>query len=118
MKKCPKCGSVLSDFEPYCDYCGFDPDFDMGNWKKDTTSMKMPYPHGKHIKSSKDSEDNSEGIIGGIIFFGVLIFGVWGYLEMYHWDIGFLIASNFGSILLIIIFITIFCAACIYFNDI
>ncbi len=32
MKICPNCGSVLSDFEPYCEFCGFDPDFDFGDW--------------------------------------------------------------------------------------
>lgn len=29
MKTCPRCGSILADNEPYCDNCGYDPDFDM-----------------------------------------------------------------------------------------
>ncbi len=33
MKICPNCGSVLSDFEPYCENCGFDPDYDFGDWE-------------------------------------------------------------------------------------
>ncbi|MBE6491152.1 MAG: zinc-ribbon domain-containing protein [Methanobrevibacter sp.] len=32
MKECPNCGTMLPDDEPYCDYCGFDPDFDSGDW--------------------------------------------------------------------------------------
>lgn len=32
MKICPECGSVLADNEPYCENCGFDPDFDFRDW--------------------------------------------------------------------------------------
>ena len=32
MKTCPNCGSVLADNEPYCENCGYDPDFDGGGW--------------------------------------------------------------------------------------
>ena len=35
MKICPECGSILADFEPYCNNCGFDPDYDMGDWIED-----------------------------------------------------------------------------------
>ena len=50
MKICPKCGSVIADYEVYCENCGFDPDYDMGSWRQDTTSTKLPYYHGEHIK--------------------------------------------------------------------
>lgn len=33
MKICPNCGSILADMEPYCENCGFDPDFDFGDWE-------------------------------------------------------------------------------------
>lgn len=33
MKTCPRCGSILADNEPYCDNCGFDPDFDSDDWE-------------------------------------------------------------------------------------
>ena len=32
MKTCPRCGSVLADNEPYCENCGFDPDYDSEEW--------------------------------------------------------------------------------------
>lgn len=35
MKTCPRCGSILADNEPYCDNCGFDPDFDIDDWEDD-----------------------------------------------------------------------------------
>ena len=35
MKTCPECGSQISDFETYCPMCGFDPDFDFGEWEED-----------------------------------------------------------------------------------
>ena len=117
MKKCPNCGSVLSDFEPYCDFCGFDPDYDMGDWDySERGSLTMSYYHGERIKSSTNSQDDASGIIVGIIFLGVFIFGAWAYLEMYHWDIGFLILSNLESIFILIILIIVFSAACSYFN--
>ena len=32
MKTCPRCDSILADNEsPYCDNCGYDPDFDRDN---------------------------------------------------------------------------------------
>lgn len=119
MKKCPNCGSVLSDFEPYCDFCGFDPDYDMGSWDYgEPASSRRPYYHGEHIKSSTNSQDEASGIIVGIIFLGVFIFAAWAYLDMYHWDIGFLILSNLESIFLIIIVIIVLSAACNYFKNI
>lgn len=46
MKICPECGSILADFEPYCTNCGFDPDYDMGDWIRDSHSAKINYYHG------------------------------------------------------------------------
>ena len=34
MKTCPNCGSVLADDEPYCENCGFSPDFDFDDWEE------------------------------------------------------------------------------------
>ena len=54
MKTCPNCGSILADNEPYCENCGFDPDFDMGIWNNGRyNSLNKPYLHGEHIKSSQ-----------------------------------------------------------------
>ncbi|WP_156064569.1 zinc-ribbon domain-containing protein [Methanobrevibacter sp. YE315] len=50
MKICPSCRSVLADNEPYCENCGYDPDFDGGSWLPDNTSLKMSYYHGERIK--------------------------------------------------------------------
>lgn len=33
MKTCPNCGSVLADNEPYCENCGFNPDYDGEDWE-------------------------------------------------------------------------------------
>ena len=33
MKTCPRCGSALADNEPYCENCGFDPDYDSEDWE-------------------------------------------------------------------------------------
>ena len=35
MKTCPNCGSILGDFEPYCENCGFNPDLDFDDWQED-----------------------------------------------------------------------------------
>ena len=35
MKRCPNCGSVIADFEVYCEFCGFDPDYDFSDWEED-----------------------------------------------------------------------------------
>lgn len=40
MKTCPNCGSILADNEPYCENCGFDPDFDIGSWNYQQTTKK------------------------------------------------------------------------------
>ena len=50
MKICPNCGSILADNEPYCENCGFDPDFDIGSWNYQQTTKK-PYYHGDHIET-------------------------------------------------------------------
>lgn len=34
MKTCPNCGSILADNEPYCENCGFNPDFDFDEWEE------------------------------------------------------------------------------------
>ncbi|WP_407453501.1 zinc-ribbon domain-containing protein [Methanobrevibacter sp.] len=34
MKTCPHCGSTLADNEPYCENCGFDPDYDTEDWEE------------------------------------------------------------------------------------
>jgi ribosomal protein S27AE len=35
MKTCPECGSILADYELWCEFCGFNPDYDMGDWEYD-----------------------------------------------------------------------------------
>ena len=49
MKTCPNCESTLADNEPYCENCGFDPDFDIRGWNQGRNTRK-PYYHGDHIK--------------------------------------------------------------------
>jgi uncharacterized OB-fold protein len=34
MRTCPNCGSVVGDYDVYCENCGFDPDYDMGEWEE------------------------------------------------------------------------------------
>ncbi len=72
MKTCPSCGSVLADNEPYCENCGFDPDFDGGSWNYGSHNhSKKPYTPGKPIKVEP-------GVFGkeldSIIFIAVMIF--------------------------------------------
>ena len=50
MKTCPNCGSIIADNEPYCENCGFDPDYDMGSWNSGHRRTTKPYYHGDHIK--------------------------------------------------------------------
>lgn len=59
MKECPECGSVLADNEPYCENCGYDPNFDSGGWRSSAYSGKTyaraedpdPYVLGKAADS-------------------------------------------------------------------
>lgn len=44
MKTCPECGATLADNEPYCENCGFDPDFDMGSWDYGQVDYTIKYP--------------------------------------------------------------------------
>lgn len=50
MKTCPNCGSIIADNEPYCENCGFNPDYDMGSWNSRHRRTTKPYYHGDHIK--------------------------------------------------------------------
>lgn len=102
MKTCPNCGSILADNEPYCENCGFDPGYDIGNWNYGSHNTSKPYIHGEHIKSPEKEPDDGD-MIAGFIFLGVLIVCGLMYLDMYHWDIGNLIQSNIESIVLLII---------------
>lgn len=34
MKICPKCGSVVGAYDVYCENCGFDPDYEDGEWEE------------------------------------------------------------------------------------
>ena len=43
MKTCPECGSILADNEPYCENCGFNPDFDVGSWNYGQTDYTRKY---------------------------------------------------------------------------
>ena len=76
MKTCPNCGSILADNEPYCDNCGFNPDFDVGSWNDGYgRTNKKPYYHGDHIKDPHPYFINKE--FDWIVFaiaFAVLIF--------------------------------------------
>ena len=61
MKTCPNCGSILADNEPYCDNCGFNPDFDVGSWNDGYgRTNKKPYYHGDHIKDPNPYFINKE----------------------------------------------------------
>lgn len=69
MKTCPNCGSILADNDPYCDNCGFDPDFDMGSWSR--SSVRSSRPLNSRLYSSGLNEDIKEFIIS---FIYVVIF--------------------------------------------
>ena len=99
MKTCPNCGSILADNEPYCENCGFDPDFDMGSWNiRPQINSRKPYYHGDHIKSSQNKQNDFLSIITGFIFLGTLIFIALLILNSYNWNIGYLILSNLDSV--------------------
>ncbi|MBP3226463.1 MAG: zinc ribbon domain-containing protein [Methanobrevibacter sp.] len=79
MKTCPNCGSILADNEPYCENCGFDPDFDMGGWNHGKTRVK-PYYHGDHIKDQDNYVLGKEvdwaifAVAMGFLIFTICIF--------------------------------------------
>lgn len=78
MKTCPSCGSILADNEPYCENCGFNPDYDMGSWNGGyRRRTKKAYYHGDHIKDTDPYVFGKE--VDWIIFafaFGFLIFTI------------------------------------------
>ena len=117
MKECPKCGSVLADIEPYCENCGFDPDFDGGSWKKSYGSARMPYVHGEHIKSPKNSGDDVLDMIAGLFLLGAIVVGVFVALDMYHWDIVSLVMSNLLPLVLLIIIVVVFIKVYAFFDS-
>ena len=83
MKTCPNCGSVLADNEPYCENCGFDPDFDFGGWNQPKSTRK-PYYHGDHIKDpdhyvlGKEADWIFFAAAMGFLIFTIFIFFIQG----------------------------------------
>lgn len=83
MKTCPNCGSILADNEPYCDNCGFDPDFDMGSWNRG--SVRSSRSLNSSPRSSGLNEDIKEfvlNVIGVIIFLSVVALIFWAIVHI------------------------------------
>ena len=75
MKECPECGSVLADNEPYCENCGYDPDFDGGGWRSGSANTSpRPYPYTKKKKSSSGDEIPLVFIVAAILCFAWLFY--------------------------------------------
>ena len=103
MKTCPNCGSVLADNEPYCENCGFDPDFDIAIRNPPKITRKPNYQ-----KNNKNSEPSALDAIAGWFVIAVLIFCAWMILDANNWNIVYIITSNIDSILMIPVAIIIF----------
>ena len=118
MKTCPNCGSILADNEPYCENCGFDPDFDMGNWNYGGyRSSNKQYIHGEHIKSPENSGDDALDMIVGLLLLGVIVVGVFVSLDLYHWDIVSLVIDNFLPFVMLIIIAVVFIKVYNFFDS-
>ena len=84
MKECPECGSVLADNEPYCENCGYDPDFDGGGWRHGSAGhQKKTYGPREPIKDPDPyvfgEVIDSAFCLGSIILlvFATLVYFVW-----------------------------------------
>ena len=62
MKICPKCSSILADNEPYCENCGYDPDFDDGQYDYDVDNGNDYDLDGSYDDNYADY-DNYDNII-------------------------------------------------------
>jgi uncharacterized membrane protein YvbJ len=103
MKTCPNCGSVLADNEPYCENCGFDPDFDIAFTSQPKTVRKPNYQ-----KNNGNSEPSPLDVAAGLFVIATLIFCAWMILDANNWNIVYIITSNIDTILSIPIAIIIF----------
>lgn len=92
MKTCPNCGSVLADNEPYCENCGYDPDFDLGGY------IRKPSHQRKNARKPSNPKSSDGDLIGGIFLLAVLIFCAWMILQSYSWNIVSLILDNLDSV--------------------
>ncbi|WP_298502140.1 zinc ribbon domain-containing protein [uncultured Methanobrevibacter sp.] len=117
MKICPNCGSILADNEPYCENCGFDPDYDMGNWSYGGyRSSNKPYIHGEHIKSPENSDGDVLDMLAGLFLLGAIVVAVFVSLYLHHWDIVSLVMDNLGPLVLLIIIVVVVVKACTFFD--
>ena len=103
MKTCPNCGSVLADNEPYCENCGFDPDFDIAFTSQPKTVRKPNYQ-----KNNGNSEPSPLDVAAGLFVIATLIFCAWMILDANNWNIVYIITSNIDAILSIPVAIIIF----------
>ncbi len=103
MKTCPNCGSVLADNEPYCENCGFDPDFDIAFTSQPKTVRKPNYQ-----KNNGNSEPSPLDVAAGLFVIATLIFCAWMILDANNWNIVYIITSNIDTILSIPVAIIIF----------
>lgn len=79
MKTCPRCGSVLADNEPYCENCGYDPDFDFGGFSTGRSSYSSR-PRSSYSGLDEDIKEFAINVVYVIIFFSIFALLVWGIL--------------------------------------
>ena len=112
MKTCPNCGSVLADNEPYCENCGYDPDFAIGGY------IRKPSHQRKNSRTPSKPKSSDSDIIGGIFLLAVLIFCACLILQRYSWNIVSLIFDNLDSVFAAMIVILIVALVVNFFSQI
>lgn len=118
MKICPNCGSILADNEPYCENCGFDPDYDMGNWNYGGyRSSNKPYIHGEHIKSPENSDGDALDAIVGFLLLATIVVGIFVSLDLHHGDIFSIVMDNLLPLVLLIIIAVVFIKVYSFFDS-
>ena len=94
---------MLADNEPYCENCGFDPDFDIAFTSQPKTVRKPNYQ-----KNNGNSEPSPLDVAAGLFVIATLIFCAWMILDANNWNIVYIITSNIDTILSIPVAIIIF----------
>lgn len=93
VKFCPNCSSVLAENEPYCENCGFDPDYDFGSW--DYGSSCQPTGRRVRFEPAMRSENNFVNHMVWIFF--IIAFAALAYSLFAQFNMSF----SFGNLLML-----------------